>query len=432
MNHDPARMNPLSLHFEDAELERAFREERARRMVRPLRVGMLTLAMLILIIWGFLPVLLPAVPDAREKYVTPMLLAVVFFVFGFVRTFFVASYVRRQQLILLAAISGFSLGLVFFCSLMPPASLDTTALVIVAMHTVNIYNILRLRFPLACLAGWGTTAVYAGYFGYTGALTGADLGRHLAALIIANLCGMIAGYQFDQASRREFIALRLLGQERERSERLLLNVLPAAIAERLKASSESIADHSAEVTVLFADIVGFTPLSAKKSPQDLVRLLDLIFSEFDSLAEKHGLEKIKTIGDAYMAAAGLPAARADHASAAAKLAKDMLTAVARIAAETGEPLRLRVGLNSGPVVAGVIGRKKFIYDLWGDTVNTASRMESHGIPGEIQLSEATATLLRPSFALTARGVIQVDGKGEMNTFLLGAQADPTLTGRIGD
>ncbi len=147
-------------------------------------------------------------------------------------------------------------------------------------------------------------------------------------------------------------------------------------------------------------------------------MLNRIFSEFDSLAEAHGLEKIKTIGDAYMAVAGLPEHRSDHAQAAARMAGGMLEAIARLAADTGEPLALRIGLHSGPVVAGVIGRKKFSYDLWGDTVNTASRMESHGIAGMIHCTSVTAELLRDQFQLSARGPVQVEGKGEMQTFLI--------------
>ena len=212
--------------------------------------------------------------------------------------------------------------------------------------------------------------------------------------------------------------MRLLGKERERSERLLLNILPAPIAERLKTSGDSIAEHSDGVTVLFADIVGFTPLSASKTPQALVELLNRIFSEFDALADTHGLEKIKTIGDAYMAVAGLPNPWADHASRAARMALAMLDATARVAAQTGEKLALRIGLHSGPVVAGVIGRRKFTYDLWGDTVNTASRMESHSLPGAIHCTEATAMLLQGTFRLQARGAMAIKGKGEMNTFLL--------------
>jgi guanylate cyclase len=229
---------------------------------------------------------------------------------------------------------------------------------------------------------------------------------------------MLICYQMDVSARREFTAMRLLGEERERSERLLLNILPAPIAERLKASGDSIAEHSDGVTVLFGDIVGFTPLSASKTPQALVELLNRIFSEFDALADAHGLEKIKTIGDAYMAVAGLPNPCPDHAARAARMALAMLDATARVAAETGEKLALRIGLHSGPVVAGVIGRRKFTYDLWGDTVNTASRMESHGVPGAIHCSEAAASLLQGSFRLQALGAMHIKGKGEMRTFLV--------------
>ena len=431
MNNDPARMNPFTLHFADAALEQAFREERARKMVWPVRVSVLLVIALVPLVWILLPQILPVFRNARAQFAVPTFAFLSAMVWIYVRSY-LPSFGRRQQFILAMLFVGVSIGTVGVVSKFPRATIDSLGMSLFLIHTLNGYSIFRFRFPVACFTGWGTAMIYLGYLGYTGALVWPELASHAGGLLLANIFGMIAGYQFDQGVRREFLAMRLLGQERERSERLLLNVLPASIAERLKDSPHSIADHSADVTVLFADIVGFTTLSAKKSPQDLVRLLDLIFSEFDALAEKHGLEKIKTIGDAYMAAAGLPAPRAHHAIAAANMAKDMLTAVARIAAETGEALALRIGLHSGPVVAGVIGRKKFIYDLWGDTVNTASRMESHGIPGEVQVSEATAALLRPSLALTARGMIQVDGKGEMPTFLLGAQTDRTLTGRVGD
>jgi guanylate cyclase len=295
-------------------------------------------------------------------------------------------------------------------------------------YTFFIYSVIRLRFPQAMLAGW-LGAVF-----FVGSLFGLDLmgptaaGRTALILGMANCGGMLICYQMDVAARREFIAMRLLDKERERSERLLLNILPAPIAERLKASEDAIAEHSDGVTVVFADIVGFTPLSASKSPQALVELLNRIFSEFDALADAHGLEKIKTIGDAYMAVAGLPEPWPDHAPRAARMALAMLDVTTRVAAETGEKLALRIGLHSGPVVAGVIGRRKFTYDLWGDTVNTASRMESHGVPGSIHCSEATATLLRGAFQLQARGAMEIKGKGEMRTFLLGEQIESVLPG----
>jgi class 3 adenylate cyclase len=194
--------------------------------------------------------------------------------------------------------------------------------------------------------------------------------------------------------------------------------LPSEIASRLKYETDSIADSFADVTVLFADIVGFTELSCCVSPIDLVKLLNRIFSTFDLLAEKHGLEKIKTIGDAYMVVGGLPTPRADHVEAIANMALDMQTEIARFNAKTGNTFSIRIGINTGPVVAGVIGIKKFIYDLWGDTVNTASRMESQGIPSCIQVTQVTYERLRDNYLFEERGVIQVKGKGEMMTYLL--------------
>ena len=210
-------------------------------------------------------------------------------------------------------------------------------------------------------------------------------------------------------------ALRL---EQEKSDRLLLNILPEPIAERLKHDPSIIADTFAEVTVLFADIVGFTQLSARVSPTELVSLLNDIFSTFDQLAEKHGLEKIKTIGDAYMVVGGLPMPRIDHAEAIAQMALDMQQAIADFSNTHSQAFSIRIGINSGPVVAGVIGIKKFIYDLWGDTVNTASRMESHGLPGRIQITSTTYDILQHKYLLESRGTIEVKGKGEMNTYFI--------------
>jgi adenylate cyclase len=219
--------------------------------------------------------------------------------------------------------------------------------------------------------------------------------------------------------------LKLIQAEQEKSERLLLNVLPKAIADQLKQSSQTIAENFTEVTVLFADLVNFTELSSKLSPAELVGLLNQIFSTFDQLAELYGLEKIKTIGDSYMVVGGLPLPQAGHAEAIAQMALDMQTAIAQINIShihpSFGPLQMRVGINTGPVGAGVIGIKKFTYDLWGDTVNIASRMESLSLPGRIQVSAATYERLQDKFQFEKRGPIEVKGKGEMTTyFLLGS------------
>lgn len=210
-------------------------------------------------------------------------------------------------------------------------------------------------------------------------------------------------------------ALRI---EQEKAELLLLNILPKPIADRLKENPQSIADSFADVTVLFADLVNFTGLSEQISPTELVVRLNRIFSAFDVLAEKHGLEKIKTIGDAYMVVGGLPMPKPDHAEAIAAMALDMLSEIRRFNEELNESFNIRIGINTGPVVAGVIGIKKFIYDLWGDTVNTAARMESHGIPGCIQVTEETYKRLQHQYLFEQRGLIPVKGKGEMMTYFL--------------
>jgi class 3 adenylate cyclase/HPt (histidine-containing phosphotransfer) domain-containing protein len=220
---------------------------------------------------------------------------------------------------------------------------------------------------------------------------------------------------------------RLLQAEQARSERLLLNILPKPIADRLKVEQGVIADSFPQVTVLFADIVDFTRLAAQASAGEVVALLNDVFSRFDQLAEKHGLEKIKTIGDAYMAVGGLPTPRADDAEAVAEMALDMREIMAGQKRMTGSLLNLRIGIHTGPVVAGVIGTKKFIYDLWGDTVNIASRMEALGASGGIQVSQALFQRLRDRYRFEERGPVNVKGKGDMMTYLLvGRKNDPEL------
>ncbi len=209
-----------------------------------------------------------------------------------------------------------------------------------------------------------------------------------------------------------------LRQEKERSEELLLNVLPASVADRLKQTNESPAESFEAVTILFADIVGFTSLAARLEPLQLVAGLNQIFSAFDKLTEKYDLEKIKTIGDAYMVVGGLPIARPDHAEAIANMALDMQAYIQEMDIVFGEELQIRIGINTGPVIAGVIGIKKFIYDLWGDAVNVASRMESQGKPGYIQVTEVTYNQLNDKYILELRGSIAVKGRGEMLTYWL--------------
>jgi adenylate cyclase len=219
-----------------------------------------------------------------------------------------------------------------------------------------------------------------------------------------------------------FALLAIFAQQRqdaqERAENLLLNILPRSIADKLKAKPQTIADSFISASILFADVADFTPMSERLSPVRVVEMLDELFGHFDDLAERYDVEKIKTLGDAYMAASGIPQPRPDHARCLALMALDMLDAVREHGAIGSLGFELRIGINSGPVVAGVIGRKRFLYDLWGDAVNTAGRMQSEGTPGQIQITRATYDLLKDEFVCEPRGHVPIKGKGEMETWYL--------------
>ncbi|MGA7098502.1 MAG: adenylate/guanylate cyclase domain-containing protein [Acidimicrobiia bacterium] len=219
-----------------------------------------------------------------------------------------------------------------------------------------------------------------------------------------------------------FTLLAVFAQQRhdaqDRAENLLLNVLPRSIAEKLKATPQTIADYFTSASILFADVVDFTPMAERVPPVRVVEMLDQLFGHFDSLAEHYEVEKIKTLGDCYMAAAGIPSPRSDHARTLGLMALDMLAAVREQGAVGSLGFELRIGINSGPVVAGVIGRKRFLYDLWGDAVNTAGRMQTEGTPGRIQITRATYELLKDEFVCESRGTVAVKGKGEMETWYL--------------
>jgi adenylate cyclase len=230
----------------------------------------------------------------------------------------------------------------------------------------------------------------------------------------------VIGNQLGQFIKRKQIEAALR-EEQQQTERLLLNVLPETIVARLKHNKDTIAEHFDAATVLFADLVGFTEMATQLSPIELVNLLNQIFSAFDRLTEEFGLEKIKTVGDAYMVVGGVPQKRLDHASAIANMALAMQAEIVRFNQVHHQALKMRIGIHSGPIVAGVIGIKKFTYDLWGDTVNTASRMESHGLADQIQVTETTYQLLRDQYQFHKRGLLTIKGKGEMTTYLLVAR-----------
>jgi adenylate cyclase len=231
--------------------------------------------------------------------------------------------------------------------------------------------------------------------------------------------------------RQREIAVAALRIEQDRSETLLLDILPRSIADRLMGGAPTIADQFAAASILFADVVDFTPLAGRLPPAEVVGILEALFTHFDLLADRYGVEKIKTIGDAYMVAAGVPTPRPDHARALALMALDMREAMGSQDGVGDLGLEIRIGIDSGPVVAGVIGRKRFLYDLWGDAVNTASRMESQGTPGRIQVTRATCELLREEFELEPRGTVPIKGKGDVETwYLVGPRPSGTAVGPV--
>lgn len=243
----------------------------------------------------------------------------------------------------------------------------------------------------------------------------ADLQPALRAVASIGVAALLTGFIYYAYSVYRD-AEHLLAREKLKSDRLLLNVLPESVAEQLKQNPSRIVERFDSVTVLFADIAGFTPASEKLTPEELIDILDNVFSLFDGIVARHGLEKIKTIGDAYMAAAGLPLRRDDHCEASAQAALEMLMVGAELEAQTG--MRMRIGMHTGPAIAGVIGRSRFIYDVWGDSVNTASRMESHGQPGRIHVTETVKSKLGHLFDFEERPPMEVKGKGLMRTFFL--------------
>jgi class 3 adenylate cyclase len=248
-----------------------------------------------------------------------------------------------------------------------------------------------------------------------------DLQLMAAQLQISNLALEKANEDLEQRVKDRTAALQV---EQQKAEELLLNILPLSIADRLKQQQNPIADGFEDVTIMFADIVNFTDLSSQVSPQELVGLLNQIFSTFDRLSEQYQVEKIKTIGDAYMVVGGLPDPNPNHAEVIADMALAMQAAIKTFISQDGRRFRIRIGINTGPIVAGVIGTKKFIYDLWGDAVNVASRMESHGEPGQIQVSAATYEHLRLRYVLEERGIIPIKGRGTMKTYWLKDKKQP--------
>jgi class 3 adenylate cyclase len=414
--------------FKDAELESQLRQDRAERLRRWLTVSFAA-ATAVFLAYGLHDALV--VPSIRSdawfvRYAVFAPIAVL--TLGMVRTRYLVPL-------------GQALGLLYGCAacfvvlyiagLAPRSAFYLYASYAVIFVTLGPF-VARLN-PLTQLVYTGVVLLM--YLVLDTRSAGIIRVSMSSTLVSLGALGAVLAFQLEKSERLAFIQQRLITRqmreleaERERSEELLLNVLPPSIAQRLKGNSQLIADGFERVSVLFADIVGFTKMSQRLAPEELVSRLNLVFSSFDDLVDKLKLEKIKTIGDAYMCAGGLHSLEYDHAEAVAEMALAMKRRLHEFSAEFGEALDIRIGIHTGPVVAGVIGKKKFIYDVWGDTVNTASRMESHAEPGTIQVSETSYELLKDTYEFEARGSIEIKGKGPMRTYYLIGRP-PTAKGK---
>ena len=279
------------------------------------------------------------------------------------------------------------------------------------------YTLARLRFVFAVWTGWFLFSVYtfvAIFYAHNDPLT---VAMSCAFVVFANVIGMISAYYTKQFVRRDFVQRLMLDEARERSDTLLYNILPISVADRLK-RGELVADSFSDASILFADIVDFTLWSSNRKPQEVLTALNIIFSRFDALVDEYDLEKVKTVGDAYMVVSGVPTPRKDNVRVIAEMALSMQKVCAELRSQGDLPFSIRVGIHCGPVVAGVIGNKKIIYDLWGDTVNVASRMESTGASDRIQASDLIYEKIRNEYEFEKRGSIPVKGRGEMVTYWL--------------
>jgi class 3 adenylate cyclase len=420
---DVAARSPITLRFRDRALEREFLEFHSelaalhQRIAAVLGSGIF-LAGILWVQW-----LVPASGGAARRLILTVAIPVLALTFAV--SFVKISDVARQLVAYLdlCATAGTVLGIYLATpadALSPMGTGAANAFQVAgmpALFLIIVVTVTYVRMRFLWSLGTGPLLII-GYLVVAVSVDTPEVLLQANAIALAGTTGLGASlaYMVESYTRTGWIQQRQVELERQRSDDLLHNILPAAIVDRVKAGEHLIADRHADATVVFADIVGFTPLADGREPQEVVRLLAALVVELDQIADRHGLEKIKTIGDAFMAVAGAPEAVDDHADRAMAAAADMLQVTHQVAQRLGYDLELRIGLDSGPLVAGIIGMRKLAYDLWGDTVNTASRMESHGVPGVVQLTEGTRQALHEEYELTCRDV-EVKGKGPMRTWL---------------
>jgi class 3 adenylate cyclase len=419
----PFGLGRLRLRFRDPILESAFRADQFRLHLGNIRFAFLA-GIALWVSWGLL--LRPYIEVLSEQRLDLVMRWGVFvpvLIVGLALTF-TPFFGRVWEWVAVAIATATMLAWVYYSSniLTLPGEFGYVGVILITAFT---YTLLRLRFVLVLaitLIGIGAYLPYAFTAKYIQPQSEA-----LATLYLASFgfLGALAAYRMERFTRTLFLRERQLGQERERSDGLLLNILPQVVVDQLKVTSgRRIAQAFEEVTVIFVDAVGSTQQAARSTPDAFAHALDELFSRFDEIADRHGLEKVKTIGDAYMAVAGAPVGMADHAGAAAAMAVDIIREAGAVRWPSGDQIVVHGGVATGPAVAGVIGRRKFAYDLWGDTVNVASRLEEHGQPGEVLVSEATAVRLEDRYEFGPIRIFDLKGKGRTPArALLGRSSD---------
>lgn len=406
----------------DTPLEEQFQDDYIQKSLPPMRFA-LELAVFLYAVFGFLDVwVVPEVAHEiwviRYAAVVPVLVLTLAFSF---HPAFPAWMQRALPAVVL--VCGFGiLAMIAIAGELGRAYYYAGLILVIVWN----YTLTRLTFGRAAAVGWALLVIYELVATVVSPVPPVVLINNNFFFVSANIIGMIACYYSERALRLEYIQRRIVEVERQRSDALLVHMLPAPIADRLKERRGTIADSFDDVTVCFCDIVDFTALCARLTPLDTVTLLNDLFTALDALAAKHGLEKIKTIGDSYMVVGGVPTPRPDHAEAVADFALDVQQTVARFRRDDGAPLQARIGIHTGSVVAGVIGSTRFRYDVWGDAVNIASRMEGHGVPGAIQVSQATYERLAGRYELAPRGAVNVKGKGSLVCWILLRRLDSQI------
>lgn len=425
---EPGIFHPLTLQFRDRLLESAFRADYFRHNLANLRFGFLG-GVVLWVVWGLIlhDYLLARADksfDLAMRYGVFIPVLLIGFALSFAR-----SFERIWEWVVGALAVATVLAWVYYSTqvLTMPVEYGYVGLILITAFT---YTLLRLRFVLVMITTVVGIATYVPYAVSAAYIFGVKTVLATLFLVTFGALGGVAAYRLERFTRLLFFRERQLARERERSDGLLLNVLPQAIVDRLKTEQDGgrIADALDEVSVVFADAVGSTEQAARCSPEEFAGTLDQLFRRFDRVSDRYGLEKIKTVGDAYMAVAGAPVPMPDHAAAAADMALEVLTEAAEVRWPSGDRMEVRVGIATGPAVAGVIGQRKFAYDLWGDTVNLASRLEANGEPGRILVSEAVARRLGDRYEFGPHRVVDLKGKGPTPArFLLARRAELRAT-----